>query len=192
MPYARSSATAVFNVRRWALALATILALAWGNAAADSGDDYLPEEQQLYSCAKATRNLTFLELYSVEVFAPGCSEFSPLNVDALTQHPVEFHVSVHWDRGKPEQLPEVWREELLPICTQAQAQSIRGIYDATDKGDVVIIRYSPQSGVSIEYQGEVRLQDPSSEMLQALMDLWFLRSPVAQSLRESAASAAGG
>lgn len=133
------------------------------------------------TCADGTRNFAFLKFYSLRVSTPDCALLNQ-GAQALYDAPVQFLIEVHWDRGRPEDLPDLYENQLMPVCTLDQEKALIDLYRRAGKGDKVDIRYTPGGGTRVSFNGELLFQDHDRDLLHAFYDLWFQKSPMADEL----------
>jgi hypothetical protein len=96
-----------------------------------------------------------------------------------------FRIDVLYGGRTGHRLPDVWRQELVAVLSEADMKTLRDAYADLAEGDVITIAYAPSEGTAVSIGGDPLLSDPHDELIEAFFDLWFGESPVSEDIKES-------
>jgi hypothetical protein len=128
-----------------------------------------------------TREALAIDLYTAALYLPRpMSDADEIEDPALAK---AFRIEVVYQGALPDEIPETWREELLPPLNEGQAAALRRAYRTLARGDVITVSYAPGSGTTVALNGEAVLRDPGHGLIAGCLDLWLGPDPVSEDLR---------
>ncbi|MDX1656847.1 MAG: chalcone isomerase family protein [Candidatus Competibacteraceae bacterium] len=140
-------------------------------------------ETQLQLTGQGTREKLFIDLYTVGLYLP-----RPLSeVEPIRQHDISkaFRVEVVYDGSIPNEVPENWWEELVPVLSAQQEEQLKEFYFQLQPQDTILISYAPGQGTQIKINGETKIIDKGHALMSAYIDIWLGGNPVSEELRNS-------
>lgn len=129
------------------------------------------------------KKLLFVDLYSLALYLP--QRMSDVQEIRHESTPKAFRLKIVYGGDKPDQIPESWREELIPALSETQTQQLKQAYANLRQGDIVWITYTPQSGTQLMINNQTVLSDSGQRLISGFIDLWLGQNPVSEALREA-------
>lgn len=133
--------------------------------------------------AVRSKLLGMVDLYSVALYLPDEMPRTALIGDKTLAKAIRLEVL--YDGSIPDKIPESWRQELLPVLSEAAAARLRKTYASLNFGTVVLIRYAPQHGTELVVGNEVVISEGGPELMRAFLDIWMGQDPVSEDIREA-------
>jgi hypothetical protein len=138
-------------------------------------------ELTLAGCAP--RQILWKEVYALGLYLPRPDTTIAYIRDPSTSKAVRIKVAYEGD--VPDQLPEQWREQLGSVLSQNELQMLQRSYATLQPSDAVTVAYTPGGDTTVLLNGEAFLQKPGHELMNALLEIWLGRDPVAEDMRRS-------
>ena len=136
----------------------------------------------LRSAGSETRSMFFTDCYSLEVMDPdGALTVGDLDDDS---QPKRLRVTVLYDGDLPN-MPEGWTEEIMPVLSVKDEQTLRAAYGELSEGDEIALDYAPGEGSTLTRNGEPILSHEGYALTAAMLDVWFGESPVDEDIKEA-------
>lgn len=159
------------------------LAWTWGGppAAAATPITVRVGSVALVLAGEATREKVFFDLYRVAMYLPRRSRDVSYIRNAETAK--AFRVEVLYGGPAPDEVPEDWRRELVPVLTAQQMARLNGAFQSLQEGDVILATFAPGAGSTISLNGRTLVSDTGNQLIEALIDLWLGRDPVSEDIK---------
>lgn len=163
--------------------LAALLVTAAGAPAASAPKSLEIARTFLVFCAEATRETLLFDLYEVALYLPERSQDLAYIHDPATAK--AFRVQVLFDGPLPDELPEDWRHELLPVLAPAEMAKLQQTFRSLQSGDVIVASYAPDVGSAISLNERELLSEPEAKVIDALVELWLGPEPVSEDIKRT-------
>lgn len=177
------------RMRPWHVALVAIL-LAFAAAPPATAMAPLTIEvggSELVLCGEGTRSKYLMDLYRVAMYLPRQS--SDLSYIRRPDIAKAFRVDVLFDGPVPDEMPDDWRTELVPVLSSGQMQQMSQTFERLKPGDVILVTFNPgqgpEHGTRLALNGRTVITDPGPGVIDALIDLWLGPQPVSDEVKQA-------
>ncbi|GGY47183.1 chalcone isomerase family protein [Parvularcula lutaonensis] len=134
----------------------------------------------LQQAGAAVRTEYFVDLYRITVYDTD-GTLTREDINSLRK-PLRLTLDVLYDGQLPD-IPDTWREELVPAVSDEQMATLRNAYADLKQGDRVVLVYRPHDGTVISVNGTPVVEDDGSELARATFDVWFGKNPVSAEIK---------
>jgi hypothetical protein len=76
-----------------------------------------------------------------------------------------------------------WRRELIPRLDARATAHLRGTFAPLQRGDVVLIEYSPAKGTAVRVNKAVVVSEAHHDLMLAFLDHWLGQRPVSEEIK---------
>ena len=122
------------------------------------------------------------KLYGVAVYAAAPIQDAGL-VSPQTAKVIRIEITHENDLRR--QVTIDWRRELIPPLDGRAIVQLRGTFGGLQRGDVVLIEYTPTRGTSIRVNKGTAVSGIDHDLMLAFLDHWLGQRPVSEELRRS-------
>jgi hypothetical protein len=122
------------------------------------------------------------DLYTIGLYAiPPFDQEQIASPDAAKALRIAITYEPDWQR------PAVvdWRIELVPQWHPEWMAPLRSAFSALQRGDVVLIEYSPRTGTRVHVNRSIAVLAAPHELMLAFLDHWLGQRPVSEDVKRS-------
>jgi hypothetical protein len=136
----------------------------------------------LVGLAERVHLLGVQRLYGVAVYAE-----SPINDSRLASAETAkaIRVEITYENDLRRQVTIDWRRELIPPLDGRAIVQLRGTFAALQRGDIVVIEYTPSRGTSIRVNKGVAVSGIDHDLMLAFLDHWLGQRPVSEEIKRA-------
>jgi hypothetical protein len=120
------------------------------------------------------------KLYEIAVYAETAIQDGRL---ASPQTAKVIRIEITYENDLRRQVTIDWRRELIPPLDGRAIVQLRGTFGALQRGDVVLIEYTPARGTSIRVNKGTAVSGIEHDLMLAFLDHWLGQRPVSEEIR---------
>ncbi len=121
-------------------------------------------------------------LYGVAVYAGVPIDDSRLASPEMAK---AIRVEITYEHDLRRQVTIDWRRELIPPLDGRAIVQLRGTFAGLQRGDVVLIEYTPSRGTSIRVNKGVAVSGIDHDLMLAFLDHWLGQRPVSEEIKRA-------
>jgi hypothetical protein len=96
-----------------------------------------------------------------------------------------IRVEITYENDLRRQITIDWRRELIPPLDGRAIVQLRGTFGALQRGDIVLVEYTPTKGTSIRVNKGVAVSGIDHDLMLAFLDHWLGQRPVSEELKRA-------
>lgn len=139
---------------------------------------YSGQRLELAGCG-AREVMFFVDLYVISLYVPSPPADAVMEPDTTKI----VQLNVIYDGSLPDDLPDEWRSGLEDRISEEMLRTLQGFYKDVRGGDIVTIGYAPDSGSTIQVNGETVITRHGNGLIDAMLDLWIGEEPISGNLK---------
>lgn len=139
---------------------------------------------KLQPASCGVRHTLWIEHYAAELLVP---EGQTVAVVTDSRQPKALRMRVLNTTLMPPEIPDKWREALAPVVDPPALAQLRAVYQSLRTGDLVLVTYEPDQGVTVRVNGRAVLSAAGHRAIDALVDAWAHDMPAGKKLARTAA-----
>ena len=139
-------------------------------------------DQQLVLNGYGIREKWWINLYAVALYLPKKTS----DVSYIKGNDVPKAIRVEVFHSTPaKNVPDKWRNELVPILSQKDMNTLRSAYVDLKAGDNILITCTLDQRTNIYLNDRLLLQHNGTDLMNAFLNIWIGAQPVSENLRRS-------
>jgi hypothetical protein len=96
-----------------------------------------------------------------------------------------LRVEVTYTDDLRRRVPFDWRGELVPTLEPVATAHLRGTFAPLQRGDVVLIEYTPARGSTVRINRAVAASEAHHDLMLAFLDHWLGQRPVSEEIKRT-------
>lgn len=129
------------------------------------------------------------KLYGVAIYADAPIQDPRLG---LPQTAKVIRIEITYENDLRRQVTIDWRRELIPPLDGRAIAQLRGTFGALQRGDVVLVEYTPTKGTSIRVNTGTAVSGIDHDLMLAFLDHWLGQRPVSEELKQALSKGTAG